>query len=298
MSYEADNPWSMEVKTGIETVLGQTGRVEYFYMNTKKNLPQGSAKAAEAYRRFKAFKPHGVIAVDDPAQSMFVLPFLHQKENVPVMFCGVNADPQQYGYPTPQISGILERNFIGQSIAMAKQFVPAIATVGFLSKNSPSGRAIRDQVRAEAGSYMAKITRFELVEDIAQTLAAIDRFKQSSDLLFVGATNGILDQAGNPLNNRQVTRIIAKAFGKPMIGANKFHVQFGVLCAVVKSGHTQGMTAAQMLIKALGDVPVSDLPIAVNRHGRKMLNITVMKQLGIKPKRRALLGVELLETTP
>ena len=159
----------------------------------------------------------------------------------------------------------------------------------------PSGRAILKQVESEYHDYLAEVTEFKLVQTIQKALAEIEVFKRTSDLLFLGATNGILDTEGQPLNNEQVTQIVAKAFGKPMIGANDFHVQHGVLCAVVKSGQAQGRISAEMLIQAMNGAPASEIPIRVNKYGKRMLNVTVMESLGIRPRRRALIGTELIK---
>jgi len=296
MSYEEDNPWCVEIKEGIDSVLASTCEVKYFYMDTKKDLKGGPQKAEEAYALYQEFQPDGVIAADDNAQSMFVVPFLKDKVKIPVMFSAVNAEPGEYGYPAETISGILERTHIRESIAFAKQLVPSISTVGFLARNSASGQAIERQVRSESEVYLAKFVDFKLAKTIKEALATVEVFKEQCDLLFVGATNGILDDDGKPLDNKQVTQIVAKAFGKPMIGSNSFHVEFGVLCAVVKSGQEQGRTAAEMLLKAMQGAPISDLPITENQHGKRMINVTVMKSLGIKPTRRALIWAELVTT--
>ena len=297
MSYEEINPWCQEIKEGIETVLTNRCETQYFYMNTKQNIKAGPQKAKEAYDLYLRLRPDGVIAADDNAQSMFVVPYLKDKVKTPIMFCGVNDDATKYGYPATNVSGILERSFISESIAFAKQLIPSINTVGFIAKDSPSGQAILKQVENESHTYIAKLTDFKLVQTIPETLVAVDGFKKTSDLLFVDATNGILDADGKPLNNKNVTQIITKAFGKPVIGANDFHVQYGALCAVIKSGQSQGKIAADMLVKALNGTPIEQIPISVNKYGKRMMNVSVMKSLGIRPKRRALIGTHLVKTT-
>ena len=296
MSYEAENPWCIQIKEGIDSVLAAGSDIKYFYMDTKKSFKGGALKAKEAYAIYRQFRPDGVIAADDNAQSLFVVPFLKNKVKTPVMFCAVNAEPATYGYPASNVSGILERNFISESIAFAKQLSPSIKTVGFLTKDSPSGRAIQKQVESESDTYVLQYTGFKSVKTLKETYAALDAVKVTSDALFIAATNGILDGDGRALDNAQVTRIVAKYYGKPLIGANDFHVKFGVLCAVVKSGNVQGRTSAEMLLKALNGMPVSKIPITVNRYGKRMLNVTVMKALGIRPKRRVLVGTELVKT--
>ena len=296
MSYEAENPWCLQIKEGIDSVLAGTNELQYFYMETKRNLLGGVQKAQEALEVYKRFRPDGVIAADDNAQSMFVVPYLKDRVKTPIMFCGVNEAPQKYGYPASNVSGILEHNFIRESIAFAKQLIPSIKTVGFLAKDSPSGQAILKQVENESQTYLAKNVGFELVRTTKEMLPVLEKLKKTSDLLYVEATNGILDDKNVPLNNKQVTGIIAKSYNKPIIGSNTFHVRYGALCAVVKSGNAQGRKSAAMLLKAMQGTPIQKLPITVNKYGKRMLNVTVMKEFGISPKRRVLVGTELVKT--
>jgi ABC-type uncharacterized transport system substrate-binding protein len=296
MSYEADNPWCVEIKAGIDSVFEGKGDLKYFYMDTKKNFEGGVRKAEEAHELYIRFRPDGVIAADDNAQSMFVLPYLKGKVNTPVMFCAVNAEPKQYGYPASNVSGILERAFVRESIAFAKQLVPSIGTVGFLAKDSPPGRAIRKQVEAESDTYLIEFAGFKLVRTIKEMLMVLEEFKKTSDALFITATNGMLDADGKSLDNQQVTRIVTEFYRKPLIGANDFHVKYGVLCAVTKSGNAQGRIAAESLLKAMTGTPIKDIPVDRNKYGKRMLNVTTMRNLGIKPKRRALIGTELVKT--
>ena len=297
MSYEQNNPWCQEIKEGIDSVLSSRCDIKYFHMDTKINFKGGIHKAKEAYELYKRFQPDGVIAADDNAQSMFVLPYLKDKVKTPVMFCAVNERPEKYGYPASNVSGILERDFIRESIAFAKQLVPSINTVGFLAQDGPSGRAILNQVEIESDTYLAKFGGFKLVKTIKETLSVLNEYKKTCDALFVTSTNGILDSEGKSLDNKQITRIVAKSYKKPLIGANDFHVQYGVLCAIVKSGNAQGRISAQMLLKALKGTSVKHIPITVNKYGKRMLNVTVMKELGIRPKRRVLVGTQLVKTS-
>ena len=296
MSYEEINPWCIEIKEGIDLILANVCEVTYFYMDTKKNFKGGQQKSKEAYSLYQKLHPDGVIAADDNAQWMFVLPYLKDQVSTPVMFCAVNAEADKYGYPATNVSGILERNHIRESIALAKQLVPTIKTVGFLAKDSLPGKAILHQVEIESDTYVAEVIDFKLTKTIKETLAVIERFKAQADLLFLAATNGIFDNDGKPLDNKQVTQIVSKAYGKPMIGGNRFHVDFGALCAVVKTGQEQGIVASEMLLKAIQGAAVSEIPITRNYEGKRVVNVTVMEKLGITPRPIILLGTQLVKT--
>ncbi len=78
--------------------------------------------------------------------------------------------------------------------------------------------------------------------------------------------------------------------------ALEFEVKLGVLCAVLTTGQEQGETSANMLMKAMQGTPVSQIPITQNRHGKRVINVTVMKSLGIRLKPAVLGTVELVRT--
>ncbi len=296
MSYEESYPWCGDIKAGIDSVFGGTVDVRYFYMDTKTNLAGGEQKAREAFALFQEFEPDGVIAADDNAQSMFVVPYLKEKVAAPVMFCGVNADPDAYGYPAGNVSGILERYHIRESIALAQQLEPAIQTVGFILKDSPAGKAIIKQMEKEKETYSAKPVSVKEPATLPETLAMIADMKKSCDVLFMTVWQGLPAEDGTPLTDKEVIPIVNKAFGGPTIGAVAFQVEAGVLCAVTQSGREQGRTAAKMLLSAMEGTPVDEIPVTRNRNGKRLINVETMKALGIKPRPQVLRGVELVTT--
>ncbi len=295
MSYEENNPWCKEIKQGIDSVLAGTSDITYFYMDTKVNMEDGPKKAEEAYALFQQIEPDGVITVDDNAQSLFVLPYLKQHVDTPVMFSGVNADAEKYGFPTSNISGILERGHIRESIALAKQLVPSVRSIAFLAKESPSGRALSRQVANESARYSAK-TSFHLIKSV-NDLSEIDEvLSEQSDAIYVDSMQGVADPEGNPLRYRSMIELLTDRYRKPIIGANQYHVQQGALCAVVKTGQEQGVTAAEMLQKAMQGTPVKELPVVQNYKGKRVINVTAMKALNLQVKPTVLLGTTLIKS--
>ena len=296
MSYEENFPGDIAAKEGIEDALPDTCEVTYFYMDTKKNLAGGEQKAKEAYELFQAFQPDGVITVDDNAQSLFVVPYLKDKAQTPVMFCGVNADPAKYGYPTAQISGILEREQIKESLTFAHQLLPEIKTFAYIQKTDPSADAVLAQIQAEVASYPLQLVATKQVKTTQEALAAIEELKPTCDVLLTATMQGILDDQGQPLHDKAAIQLVTKAFGKPVIGLNSHNPQFGLLCVVAKTMQEQGGTAAKMLLQALQGTPVSELAVTQNQYGKKILNVDVMQALGIKPKAAVIRGAEMIKT--
>jgi ABC-type uncharacterized transport system substrate-binding protein len=294
MSYHEGYLWGMEIRDGIESELAGLCDLKYVYLDTKNNFAGGAEKAKRFYDLYLKYQPDGVIAADDAAQSMFVVPYLKNKVKTPVMFCGVNEDPEAYGYPASNVSGILERVHIKESIALVQQLVPSVMTFGCILKEDPSSYGIVTQIHQEIKGYSARFVTAKYVKTLADAVAATRELKSKCDALFLTPMDGLISRDGTPLTTGEVTPVIVTTFGKPTFSENSFNVKSGVLCAVIKTGQEQGAASAKMLLRAMRGTPVKDIPVARNRHGRRMINLTVMKSLGILPKPVFLIDTELV----
>jgi ABC-type uncharacterized transport system substrate-binding protein len=296
MSYEETYPWCQEIKEGIERVLGEVADIRYFYMNTKVDLEGGPQKAQEASKLYQEFQPDGVITVDDNAQTMFVMPYLKDVVDTPVMFCGVNANPEKYGYPASNVSGILERGHIRESIVFVQQIVPSITTIGFMMKESPTGQAVLENVQQEAAQYPAQVVAFKIPKTLEEAVVMAQELQTQVDALFFETMEAMPTADAKTLSEREIIARVAAVFGKPTISDYENRLKGGALCAVVKTGQEQGGTAAEMLLKAIQGTPVADIPITRNQYGRRIVNVDAMKALNIKLKPELARGIELVKT--
>ena len=296
MSYEETYPWCQELKAAIDTALQGTSDIRYFYMDTKTHPENGEQKAKEAYALYQEFQPDGVLTADDNAQSMFVVPYLKEKVKTPVLFCGVNADPAQYGYPASNVSGVLERYHILEALAFAKQLSPDIKTVGLLARDEPTGAGLIAQINQESANYPAQFVGTKTLTTLADALAEAKAFAQTCDALLIGPTEGLLDEQGAATTEKSHLPQLVRAFGKPTITFADWRVKYGVLLGVLVTGEEQGGLAAEMLLKAMQGTPLAELPISQGRHGRKMLNVNALRDLNIKPSSAIIRGAELVNS--
>jgi ABC-type uncharacterized transport system substrate-binding protein len=119
---------------------------------------------------------------------------------------------------------------------------------------------------------------------------------RNTDALYIDSLEGIADAQQKPLKNKEVLDIIRNTYSKPIIGANRYHVEQGALCAVVKTGQEQGETAAAMLLKAMRGTPVEQLAVTRNYIGRRIINVNALEAFGITPKPVVLRGATLVRT--
>jgi len=298
MSYEENNPWVVEIREGIEGVLSRSSEIRYFYMNTKADRASGPKRAEEAYALFQQFQPDGVIAADDDAQAMFVVPFLRDRSDKPVMFAGVNAEPDKYGFPAQNVSGVLERAHVHESLAFIKQLLPSIQNICFLTNNVPPGQSLRVQVMRERDSYPATVADFHLVSTTAAIAELKPSLNASCDALFIDSLEGITDQSGKSLTNVEISRLIKDIYRGPMLAGNRYQVEQGALAAVVKTGQEQGEKAAEMLLQAMRGQAVATIPIMKNVQGQRIINVTELERRGITLETMALRGATLVREQP
>ncbi len=296
MSYHAEYQWQQQVKEGIDAVLGNSCEVRYFDLDTKRNPTDGPRKAEKAYALYQSWKPDGVIAADDNAQTMFVLPYLKDKVSTPVMFCGVNADPKKYGYPATNVSGILERHHLRESIVLLKQILPATKRIGVIAADKPSNIAMINTITAELHSYPVQSLEHRLVNSLAEAVAATNELRNQTDALHVMGIEGLTDDKGEAISSVDSIAVIVETYAKPTIGVVRYEIEAGALCAVIHRGQEQGETAARMLLDVMQGKQVSELPIKRNRHGKSVINVTVLKKMGITPSSSIIKDADLVET--
>ncbi len=298
MSYEEDNPWVREIREGIESVLGQTAEITYVHMDTKRDRAGGPARAAAAYEQFQQLQPQGVIAADDDAQSMFVVPYLKERVGVPVAFNGVNADAAKYGYPTAHITGVLERAHVHESLAFARQLVPTAQTACFLTANVPAGAALKTQVEAEKTGYPMKVGAFHMVSRLAELQSLGRGMNTGCDALFVDSLEGIGGPDGKALDNREVLSQLSRVYQGPILGGNRYQVEQGAWAAVVKTGQEQGELSANLLLQAMRGTPVSSLSIVKNVRGQRVINVSAIEAHKVALRPQIVKGASLVRQQP
>lgn len=295
MSYHRDYQGEMEIARALEANL--TGvELRYFYLNAKYDYEGGGRKGAEAYRIFQEYRPDAVVAVDDPAQVFFVVPYLRDRVEVPVVFCGVNFEAGKYHYPAANVTGVLEKKHYRESLGFARLVVPELRKVALVYKDNPTNRQNLAQIEAEEGDYPLTISGKYPVESLAELKLLVAHLKGRVDAIMVLNLSGIVDDDGKAMDGTEVLRLLAESCPLPTIGSNSWEIKAGVLCGVVKSDAEQGAIDAAMLKKIWAGSKVSDLPIQQNCNGLRLVNLTTLKRLKLALSPEAVLGTQLVET--
>lgn len=293
MSYHEEYPWQRELREGIEGVLAGA-RLEFFNLDTKRDPDGGAARAEEALRLYRSFGPDAVIACDDNAQSLFVVPYLSGKVDTPVVFCGVNDDASKYGYPAANVTGMLEKTHYRETLSFARLIAPEIKRVEVLMNDTRSNQLLADQIHAEMEGYAARISGFTVVNTLPEAMEAVEALKGKTDALLWHLFTGLRDEGGKVLEMDEMLPPLSEQWGGAILGTTAWHVENGVLCAVAKTGREQGEGAARMVERILAGAAPAEVPVNWNVTGRRIVNVTTAERLGIKLKPMVILGTELV----
>lgn len=293
-SYHSTSEDELRIKEGIDQVL-KGADIRYFFLDTKNHPENGAAKAEEAYKLYLEFGPDAVIAADDNVQSLFVVPYLKDKVETPVIFCGVNDDATPYGYPTPQITGILEKKHYREGINFVRMIDPKVKKIAVLYKKNPSNDANIVQLKREMGEYSAQITDFLSITDMPELSAKLTELQDRVDALLVLNLAGIASETGEKLDSEEANAMVAEKWPKPSVGASKREIEAGLLCGVAKLNSEQGMVAASMVLDIFNGKSVKDIPITENRNGQRMINVATARKLALELKPIVLIGTNLVQ---
>lgn len=293
MSYDDDSTMEVELKQTFDALLsGAT--LKYHQLNAKKDLAGARQKAAEAYRLFQDFAPDAVIAANDDAQELFVVPYLKNKVSTPVVFTGVNDDASKYGFPADNVTGVLEKKHYREGIRFAQLIDPRIHKVGLLYPDTLSQRKNVEQIEREKASYGVEISDIRQVATVEEMRSALRELSEKTDALLVLNPVGIRDKKGAAVSENALYKIIMETSDKPTIGVNEWEIREGILCGVLKLNTEQASLTVGLLDKILAGQPVKEVPITENHNGSRCLNVLTLKRLGIKLDPKVLIGTEIV----
>ncbi len=293
-SYHAAYPWTAAIDRGIHEILDGTGvEQKTFYMDTKRHTEEAWKKQAgeAAMAEVKAWQPDVVIATDDNAQAYFGRNLVDGP--IPLVFCGVNADPAKYGYPAFNVTGIIERPMLDKNVRYAKRFVPVERLV-ILSSNDPTSLGAINFMREQ--HVDCKHVDFRLVETLQQWREQVRLANQDASVLAIYMYHTLtMPGEAESVDPGRVMSWTAENTTVPTIAFFEFGVTDGCLLGIVASGEEHGREAAHYAFDILQGTPVGNLPVIHDSGGKTLLNRTTARRLGIPLDSLDLTGIDVVE---
>jgi ABC-type uncharacterized transport system substrate-binding protein len=294
-SYHAGYPWVDAITRGVRMALPASDvDLQVIYMDTKRNTDEAfKQQAGEEARRIVAeWQPRVVITADDNAQEYFAAQ--HASEGATqFVFCGVNANPEKYGYPAANVTGVLERPHYRDSIALLRQLMPDVTRIALLSDDSPTSAGALQFMSDEETE--TEIVSKEMATTFEQWKAAVRRLQSSADAIAIYMYHTV-KESGNPvsLDPKIVMDWTVAESSVPIIGFFIFAVDDGALCGFLESGVEHGFRAGQMAAEILRGKSAGAIPIVTALEGQSMLNLKTAQKLNLTVPDSITGGIDVL----
>lgn len=283
-SYHTGYPWVDLVNVGIQKGLtGSGAQIETFYMDCKRHPQQADKEKAGAAAKAKLaeFKPDVVITADDDAQIFFAKE-CSTLASPQFVFCGVNAEPDYYGYPTKNTTGVLERPHFGETMSLIKSILPKVQTVAIISDDSIMSGWVINQMKATAGSAV-KIVYTAQPSTFADWQTEIKKAEATADVVALYLYHTVKKEAGgNSMDPKEVIAWTKDNLKKPTVGFLAFTIADGLICGIAESAEEHGQEAAAMAKSILGGKTAKDIPMIKAKKGTVILNVPAAQKAGIE----------------
>ncbi|WP_169701480.1 ABC transporter substrate-binding protein [Desulfobulbus propionicus] len=283
--HEGQQEHVVDMTEGIEEALAGIDReLRYFHMDTKRNTSEVWKRQAgqRAKEILAEYRPQVVIAMDDNAQQYFTKDYAGQPGPPWFVFSGVNNDPAEYGFPAANVTGVLERPNVMESIELLRKIRPEVKRLLILADKSET----TDPLIAYCKTLHLPVTvvAYDQPLTLAAWKAVLDRYHQQIDAVGLYVIRTIARSATDPTKvpEEELVRLLNEHYRLPTVGFYDSAAESGVLCAVSVSMKEQGRAAGLIARELLAGKRPGDFVVKPTDHGRIQLNLRTAEQLGIQ----------------
>ncbi|BCS94945.1 hypothetical protein DSLASN_05770 [Desulfoluna limicola] len=293
-SYHASNQWDLSVEEGVRDALADEYYIpdenlilKSFYMDTKRRTsPEWKEDVGKMAREaIEHLAPKVVIALDDNSQK-YVVRRMPAADNA-FVFAGVNRDPEEYGIisnrekPGGNITGALERERFGESLAFLRRIAPEVKRLALISDASPTGTPVVQRIKSLAPEHGAHVTASLQTNDFTAWKAFVKKAQTQADALVVVVYHTLKDDTGTHVPSEEVLAWTTRHSTLPDMGFWPWAVSDGLLCSDAISGYEQGYYVGTITAYILGGQSPGDFPVASPRTGQPCINSARAEALGI-----------------
>jgi ABC-type uncharacterized transport system substrate-binding protein len=272
-SYHSGYDWSDGVTSGVQEVFQDSGiKLKIHRMDTKRNRSEEFKKEAaqKAKAVIESFKPDLVIASDDNAAKYLIEPYYKNSE-LPIIFCGLNWDASIYGFPTANITGMVEIELLAPLIKQLRKYAKG-DRIGYLGLHTLTAQKI---VENHTKLLDVKYHKVYFVENFSQWQEKFLRFQKEVDILFIGNPLGMADW------NEDAFIHFARKHTMIPTGATASWRMPYTLLGYLRIPEEQGRWAAQTTLRILAGEKPSAIPVVSNKEGKLVINQAISEKLGI-----------------
>ncbi|MCB0391343.1 MAG: hypothetical protein KDD58_08630 [Bdellovibrionales bacterium] len=273
-SYHQGYAWSDGVERGIRDVLGNKCEFKQFDMDTKRNTSEEfmAEAALKAKNIIDEWKPDIVIISDDNAAKYLVQKYYIGKK-LPFVFCGINWSADEYGFPTDNITGILEIAPVAPMLEKAKEISGGNRAIYIGANTSTEVKNMQFFVDAAPEVNVKLDTK--LVETTEEWLKIYKEAQSQYDFIVVGSKAGI-----NDWNPDKISEEILKNTKIFSVSNHSWMMPFSIF-GMAKVPKENGEKAAKYALEILDGKSPKDLPVITNDQWETWINEPLMNAANI-----------------
>ncbi|MDC7231893.1 MAG: ABC transporter substrate binding protein [Spirochaetales bacterium] len=274
-SYHKGYVWSDAIERGFLKAF-QTHHedleIRMVRMDTKNHNDEAFIMNASRDVRdlIEEWKPDIVAGSDDVFSKYVIVPYFINSE-IPFVFCGVNWDASEYGFPVGNITGMVEVDPLKETLEILGQFA-AGNTVGILMRNDLSSEKILKNI-ADRGEI--SIDRTVGVQTFREWKEGFLSLQESVDSLLLLNPIGI-----EGWDEDDAQQFLYEHTKIPTGISVSEQIQYALL-GVTKVAEEQGWWTAKTVIRILKGTSPADIPLVTNRETRLFLNMDMAKHMEI-----------------
>jgi ABC-type uncharacterized transport system substrate-binding protein len=297
-SYHEGFSWTDAQDAAIRQALEVSGaRVVSHYMDTKRHPDEDSKvqAGAEAKLLVEELQPTVIIATDDNAQKYFAKDYAGVEGAPQIVFSGVNAEPEEYGYPADNVTGVLERPKLAESLELLTELVPDVEKVAVVGDDSTTTDAMVAYTKSL--TLPLEVAAYDQVSTFEEWQTAIEAHQTDADALVFFMYHTIKAQADGSeiMDPTEVMTWTLDNNELPTVGILGLQIDDGVMAGVVESPEEQGLIAGGLASELLDGTPAFDLGVRNTDHGQCMINLSTAATLGIEVPQELLDSCEIVE---
>ncbi len=285
-SYHAEQQEHVvEMDKGIEEGLaGIKYQRQSLYMDTKRQTSEAWKQAAgkKAAEMLTRLRPQVVITMDDNAQQYFAKDYAGQPGPPWFVFSGVNDEPSAYGFPAANVTGVLERPNVLESVELLRKIQPQVKNLLIMADKSET----TDPLIAYCKTLDLPVTivGFAQPRTLEEWQATLEQFRDKIDAVGLYVARTVARSANDPTKvpEQELIRLINEQYHLPTVGFFDSAAESGVLCGVSVSMKEQGLAAGRIAKAILDGKRPPDFTVQPTDHGRIQLNLATAERLGIQ----------------
>ena len=274
-----------EMSRGIVDALkGADVAITYFYMDTKRHTDEAWKQEAgrKALEQALELKPDVVITMDDDAQKYFAMDYSARPDAAPLVFSGVNMDMADYGFPKENVTGVLERPHLVESIELLQKICPNVKKIVLLADVTPTTEGFYRY--AKTLHPPVEILGYEEAETFEQFQETVRKYENQADAFGLYVLRAVRVEPGSDerVPEKDLIEWLHANSTLPTVGFFDTAAKSGVMCGICVSMFEQGYAAGVIARQILEGKRPTDFEVKPTTDGRIMLNLQTAERKGVK----------------